>query len=422
MASDTRIDYSQLPYLRQVLAPELAILPTDQIRARMEAEFGEGSADSYDNYLEFSFGDFGKAFSSAARDVGSFVSKAAPAVATVGGGALQGALSGAQFGLPGIIAGAAAGGVGAGLSKYGSGTAKDIGGALTGITGLAGQFSPLGRVGGAVGPAIAGLAGGGSGGLPGAAANVLSGVLGAAGGGGGASALGSLGSILGAAGKGGGASGVLGALGSALGPGGGGGGALGAIGTFLGGGAGAGGVPAALGTLFGGSSAIGQLASLLGRPEFGQALAALKLGPMGRKTIPVGSQQTPVPTTAFANLAAQLADQIATEAAGWSGDAEADLSYMMNQEGEYVGDPSLGRDRAASLWNRLNEAQAERVLEALITTDSAATEPSEASWDYADYQDAQDQEYYDTMDLAETYALSSGGEYTDFAVSEVEYE
>src|SRR5258707_10387285 len=113
MASDNRIDYSELPYLRQVLAPDYAILPTSQIRNRMEATFGEGSADAYNDYLEFSFGDVGRAFSSAARDVGRVATQVAPAVATVGGGALQGALSGAQFGLPGIIAGAAAGGVGA---------------------------------------------------------------------------------------------------------------------------------------------------------------------------------------------------------------------------------------------------------------------------------------------------------------------
>jgi hypothetical protein len=32
---------------------------------------------------------------------------------------------------------------------------------LSGVTGLAGQFSPAGRVGAAIGPAISGLAGGG---------------------------------------------------------------------------------------------------------------------------------------------------------------------------------------------------------------------------------------------------------------------
>jgi hypothetical protein len=171
-------DYSQLQSLRQVLAPQYAIMPSAQIRAHMDAIYGEGAADAYDQYLEFSFGDIGKAFSSAASDVGRFVAKAAPAVATIGGGAVQGALSGAQFGLPGIIAGAALGGAGAGLSKYGSGAARDVGGALTGVTGLVGQFSPLGRVGGAVGPAISSLAGGGQGGAAGAAVNALSGILG----------------------------------------------------------------------------------------------------------------------------------------------------------------------------------------------------------------------------------------------------
>jgi hypothetical protein len=394
MASVTIFDYSALPYLRQVLAPEYAILPSAQIRSRMESTFGEGSADAYNDYLEFSLGDIGRAFSSAARDVGRVATKVAPAVATVGGGALQGALSGAQFGLPGIIAGAAAGGVGAGLSKYGSGTARDIGGALSGVTGLAGQFSPLGRVGAAVGPAISGLAAGGKGGLSGAAVSALSGLLGA-GGGGGAGGLG-----LGAASSGGG-------------------GVLGAVGGLLGGGGGATGAAGALQSLFGGSSATGQLVSLLQRPEFAQALGALNLGTLGRKTIPVGSQQVPVPTAAFANLAAQLADQIATDAAEWSGGAESTLSYMMNSEGDYVGDPALDGDRAARVWSLLNEAQAERVLDVL--TDFSTTESSEAYANYVAELEAQDQEYYDAMDLMEAYTLTDS-ESADFEFAEREYD
>jgi hypothetical protein len=393
MASVTIIDYSELPYLRQVLAPEHAILPTSQIRSRMEATFGEGSADTYNDYLELSFNDIGRVFSSAARDVGQVATKIAPAVATVGGGALQGALAGAQFGLPGIIAGAAAGGAGAGLSKYGTGTARDIGGALTGVTGLASQFSPLGRVGAAVGPAISGLAAGGRGGLPGAAVSALSGILGAGGAGG-----------AGAPGPGAASSG--------------GGGVLGAIGGLLGGG-GSGGAAGALQSLFGGSSATGQLVSLLQRPEFAQALGALNLGALGRRTIPVGAQQVPVPTAAFANLAAQLADQIATEAAEWSGGAESTLTYMMNTEGEYVGDPALDRDRAARVWNLLNDAQAERVVGLL--NDSSI---SESSGEYADYVaelEAQDQEYYDAMDLADTYRLADS-ESAEFDFAEREYD
>src|SRR3954470_20557135 len=117
--------------LRQVLDPRYATLPDAAIRAHMEAAFGPESAEQYEEYLEGIFDQIGSAFSSAARDIGRFATKAAPVLATVGGGALQGALAGSQFGLPGIIAGAATGGVGAGLSRYGRGTAADIGGALS---------------------------------------------------------------------------------------------------------------------------------------------------------------------------------------------------------------------------------------------------------------------------------------------------
>src|SRR5437764_114077 len=82
---------------------------------------------------------------SAARDVGHFAQQAAPVVAHIGAGALQGAMAGSAAGLPGIIAGAAVGGTGAGLSRYGSGTARQIGGALSGVTSMASQFSPAGR-------------------------------------------------------------------------------------------------------------------------------------------------------------------------------------------------------------------------------------------------------------------------------------
>jgi hypothetical protein len=422
------VDFSQLASLRQVLDPQWAIKPSGQIRARMDAIYGEGAADAYDQYLEFSFSDIGKAISSAASDVGRFAAKAAPVVATVGGGALKGALSGAQFGLPGIIGGAALGGTGAALSKYGGGAARDIGGALSGVTGLAGQFSPLGRLGAGLGPAISGLAGG-KGGLQGAAVNALSGVLGAAGGGAGpAGALGSLlgggrvggvpaalGGLLGAGGRGG----LGGALGGLLG-GGGGSGVAGALGGLLGGGGPAG--PAgALASLFGGNSPISQLTSLLQRPEMARAFGALKLPPgLGAPTIPVGAAQTPVPTTAFPQLLAHLADAVVSEAAAWAPDTESEMTYMINQEtGEYAGDPAFSRDRSAQVWALLNNAQAERLLVELAETaigggESAevyAVEQAEAA--YAAEQaeaEARDEAFNDAMEWAQAAALEAENE------------
>ena len=361
----------EFPNLRQILDARYACLPAPAIREQMEAAFGPGSAEDYENYLEFSFGDVGNAFSSAARDVGHFAAKAAPAVATVGGGALQGALAGSQFGPLGIIAGAATGGVGAGLSKYGSGTARDIGNVLSGVTNVAGQFSPAGKIGATLGSSISGLAGGGRGGVTGAAVNALTGVLG------------------GAAGSAGGTAGVLGGL--------------------LGGNA-----ASALSGLFGGSSAIGQLLSLLQRPETMQALAALNLGPLGTNSIRVGANQTPLPVSGIARLVGTLAHEASDEAAMLSESAESDLlPYMIDASGEFVGDPSLARDRAARIWNLLNDAQAERLVRAICallaeqgqfreTTADLDSEAVDEEYDDAEYADTA---YYDALDLAELYTL-----------------
>jgi hypothetical protein len=424
---DMADDYSTYTALRQVLEPGLAVAPASIIRARMEAEFGEGAADAYNDQLESLFGDIGK-----------FVSKAAPVVAKVGGGVLQGAMAGSSLGLPGIIAGAAAGGAGQALSHFGgSGTAGKIGAALTGVTNIAGQFSPMGRIGASLGPAVSGLAGIGSGkaGAMGAATGVLNGILGAATGGAGGGALGSL--LGGAGGAGGATKALTGLLGGAGGAGGAGqaiGGLLGGfgggtggagqaisglLGAFGGGGAAGRAIgsllqnPAAaqaIGGLFGGSSATGQLASFMQRPETQQAFAALQLGKMGRPTVPVGAARIPVPTAAFPEVLSHLADQVSAEAAEWAGDAESALEYMQDAEGEYVGDPAFGRDRAARVWDLLNEAQAERVLGEMVEM-AAAPRPQRAraeaeswtDWDAeAEAEADADADWFDTLDALDS--------------------
>jgi hypothetical protein len=304
---------NQLFNLRQVVAAELAVLPTPALVRHFDGLYGEGAAEAYDEYLEGIFDDIGKTLSRAVNTVADVAKKAAPVVAKVGGGALQGALAGSALGLPGIIGGAVLGGAGAGLSAYGKGTARDIGGVLSGVTNLAGQFSPAGKAGGALGSVIGGLAGGGGKGAAGAAVNALGGLLGGGGG--------QLGALAGGAGS-------LGALGS----------------------------------LFGGSGAGGQLISLLQRPETMHALAALNLGSAGRSSVRVGAAQTPIPVGAIANLIGTLAQQAAAEAA--AGDGEAEPAYMIGESGDYMGDPASPRDRAAAVWNALNNAQAERVVEA----------------------------------------------------------
>jgi hypothetical protein len=348
--TEPAIDYAAYPSLRQVLTPDLAIAPSAAIRERMEARFGEGAAEAFDSHVESIWGDIDR-----------FAAQAAPVVAQVGGGALRGAMAGSSLGLPGIIAGAAAGGTGAALSHYGGGTARQIGGALTGITGLAGQFSPMGQVISAAGPAISGLTGGGSAGAIGTTSSLLTNLLGASGGAG----AGGIGQVLG---------GLLQSPATAQ----------------------------AITGLFGGSSAAGQLGSFLQRPETQQAFAALQLGELGRSTVPVGAARTPVPTAAFPQVLSHLADQVAAEAAGWSSDTESALDYMQNPEGDYVGDPVLDRDRSARVWNLLNEAQAERVLAQMADGARAPRPPRRSA--AAEALDA-DTELYDAMDEIELAAL-----------------
>ena len=348
---------SQFPHLRSVLAPQYAAMSDAEIHALMEAVYGAESAEDYDEYLEGLFDSISKGFQTAVHSVGNVVSQAAPIVANVGGGALKGAMAGSSLGLPGIIGGALMGGVGTGLSSYGKGSARNVGNVLSGVTNVAGQLTPMGRMGQGLGSAVSGLAGRGGGkAVAGAALNALGGVLG---GGVGGTAARTLGGLLGGSGT-------------------------------------AGVAQNALQGLFGGSGAASQLMSLLQRPETLQALAALGLGQMGRPSVQVGSQQTPVPTAGIANLIGQLANQAASEAAALSDGVESSLRYMMDEAGEYVGDPASEQERAARLWELLNEAQAERVLAELAEYDEAVAEGtycpdcgaySEDEWVETEYDD-----------------------------------
>lgn len=355
-----------LRYLREVVDPSLAGLPAYALREQVDTTFGEGFAEAMDADLEGVFDGIGRAFSSAARDVGRFAQRAAPAVAHIGGGVIQGAMSGSAAGLPGIIAGAAVGGAGAGMSRFGSGAVRQAGQALTGVTQLAGQFSPLGRAGGAIGSAVSGL--------------------GSLAGGRGRPNFGQIAGQVGQA--------AMGALG-----GGAGGGAMSQVAGLLRSPQAAG----ALGQLFGGGSGAGQLMSALRRPETQQALAALRLGPMGRPSIPMGPQQTPVPTGAFAQLLGHLAQQAAGATPARQGEDESEaIAFMSDGEGSFHGDPASAGDRAARLWDMMNEAQAERLIE---TLDHEAW-PGDADGYEAEgeYLDA-DSEFYDALDLADAEAI-----------------
>jgi hypothetical protein len=365
-------------HLRQVVEPGLAMLPAMQLREHIDSSLGEGTADAVEGDLENIFGGIGRAISSAAHDVGHFAQHNAGGLAQIGGGIIQGAMAGSAAGLPGIIAGAAVGGTGAGLRTYGKGTARDVGNALGTVTNLAGQFSPLGRVGATIGPAVGNIGGAlaSGGGRGGAAAigqalpGIVSGIAGAGGGGGAA---------------GGGAGGMAGAL-------------FGAAPQIAG----------SLASLFGGSSAAGQLASAINRPEIQQALGAMRLGSMGRPSIPVGPANTPVPTGQFAQMLSQLLGQAAQEWSDAAGEGAelAEVDFMRDGAGEFAGDPSNPSDRSARLWTMLNAAQGERFGEALAwETERADAEGNfESDTDSSDF--GSDAAYWDSVDRAEADALN----------------
>jgi hypothetical protein len=158
------------------------------------------------------------------------------------------------------------------------------------------------------------------------------------------------------------------------------------------------------GRLFGGAGPAGQIASLLQRPETQQALAAQRLGPLGRSSIPMGPQQTPVPTSVFTQLLGHLAQQ--APAGRHEGDAMSDaesLVFMQAGDGEFFGDPVDPSARAARLWDMLNDSQVERLLD-VIEYETVAE--SEADADFESESEA-DNDWLDTLDLADAGVIDS---------------
>jgi len=174
--------------------------------------------------------------------------------------------------------------------------------------------------------------------------------------------------------------------------------------------------------LFGGGSAASQLSSLLQRPEVQQALGAMRLGPLGRRSIPVGAGGGSVPTAAFAQLLGQQLGEAAAELAESApGEGEAaGFDFMRGESGEYEGDPTNVQDRATRLWSLLNEAQADRFAEAVESELSEAAEgydadaESEGAWDgwvtdeeaeWAEW--AAEQEFLDSLELADADTIEA---------------
>jgi hypothetical protein len=137
------------PHLRAVLDPSFGEMSDAELEDAFAVTFGELSTPA--GYEEF-LGGFGRALSSAARDVGQFAQRAAPVAATALQGAGQGAAAGSMLGPYGAIGGAILGGTSAALSRHGTGAARRVGHATSGVVGTASSLT--GR-----GGAVAGLQG-----------------------------------------------------------------------------------------------------------------------------------------------------------------------------------------------------------------------------------------------------------------------
>jgi hypothetical protein len=102
-----------------------------------------------------------------------------------------------------------------------------------------------------------------------------------------------------------------------------------------------------------GATAALQLLALLFRPEVHQALIAMALGDVGRRSIRVND--TPVLLAAFPNLLAVLAQQAALEYDAAVEPAENAIPrYLLDEEGNPACDPVVPEERATRLWNLLH--------------------------------------------------------------------
>ena len=116
------------------------------------------------------------------------------------------------------------------------------------------------------------------------------------------------------------------------------------------------GQPAAPGGLGGGGSAASQLLSTITKPETLQAVASMAMGAMGKSNVSVGG--TSVPVSAFANLLGTLVGKAQAEYAESLSSAEGDgtPAYMQDYAGQPVSDPAVPLNRAAALYQLLQNA------------------------------------------------------------------
>lgn len=146
--------FDPYPRLREVLAPEYADLPPENIESLVERTFGPGlTAGDYEGIFDNIWG----AAKSVGNAIGNVAQQASPYVAPALKGAASGAMAGAALGPWGMLGGALLGGTGGALASSGKGPARDVGGVISTGLGVAGSLGGGGGLGalGSFGAALA---------------------------------------------------------------------------------------------------------------------------------------------------------------------------------------------------------------------------------------------------------------------------
>lgn len=153
----------------------------------------------------------------------------------------------------------------------------------------------------------------------------------------------------------------------------------------------------ALAGIAGGGNPAGALLSVLQNPQVLQSLMSLAMGSAGRQTVPVGASQTPVPTSAVANLIGQLGSGAFAQAEAVAEPSEALPAYLY-KEGQLAVDPGAPEQRAARLLEMLSET----------TYTAPRRVASRPMYTEAD-------EFYDAIDIAELEELDTEGDGLEFS-------
>lgn len=111
----------------------------------------------------------------------------------------------------------------------------------------------------------------------------------------------------------------------------------------------------------GGSAAAEQLLQLTQNPDVLKSLSSLALGSLGNMNVKLGNGGPSVPVGGVMNLIGTLAGKAAVDADELLRESEHSSSYLLDEEGQFLGDPSVPEDRAQALYNALSDAENHRL-------------------------------------------------------------